>query len=139
MAYRAKYEVVCFMMDNINHIEVMRDVVTILFLLPGRGIISCDRAYYELHSNLKSKKKAHKSPVLIFLLIIYEPRYSLLLNYVSSYFYPVYLVRCTGFPPYFFHKTIKGNRKGNKSNKNYKFLKVWKPLILLALNRGNRI
>ena len=36
----------------------------------------------------------------------------------------------TRFPPYFFHKTIKGNRKGNKSNRNCKFLKLRKPLIL---------
>ena len=56
-----------------------------------------------------------------------------------SYFFILPFVKCTGFTPYFFHKTIKGNRKGNKSNKNYKFLKVWKPLILLAFNRGTRI
>ena len=34
-----------------------------------------------------------------------------------SYFFILPFVRCTGFPPYFFHNTIKGNRKGNKSNK----------------------
>lgn len=53
------------MMDNINHIEVMRDVVTTLFLLPGRGIISCDRAYCELYFNLKSKKRLINHQFLI--------------------------------------------------------------------------